>query len=456
MTLLTLIQYLLGYREAILRGAGCRAALGLGLVFVLVAGLAREYDGEDLLAEPWHVLIPLAASVVSSGVLYLLVRWVAWVNGAHGRAPADPHPASGHPLPKGEGSECRLSLRESTPFRGAKGDNLASGYLDFLGLYWLTAPLALVYAIPVERLMPPAAAVAANLWLLGLVAVWRVLLMARVVSVLYGRGFGTGLLLVMFFADTVTVIALGMMELPIVGIMGGIRLSPAESVLRNTVCMIRLVSVLTWPVWLIAAGVAAFRSQTKWEYQPASVAPLVGVRPHLWAIAGGCLAALLALLPLTQPAQQLRTQVERDLVAGRIREGLTMMSAHEPGDFPPHWDPPPRISYRQFVPDIVAVMEELDAQGTTAAPWVQSIYAEKFSNWLRGEYDFGIWRELPAHEAERIIGLVEQMPERKQLIRDHQLGLDSAVGAYSQWPAELQERTKKLLIEAGVEPPPSE
>ena len=420
MTLLTLLQYLVGFREAMLRLARCRGALGLGVVFVLVAGLAREYDGEDLLAEPWHVLIPLAASLVSSMVLYLLVRGVAW----------------GH---------------------GAEEPELVRGYLDFLGLYWLTAPLALVYAIPVERLLPPADAVAANLWMLGLVSVWRVLLMARVVSVLYGRGFGTGLALVMFFADTVTVIVVGLMDLPIVGIMGGIRLSPAESVLRNTVCMIRVLSVLTWPVWLIAAGVAAFRAQPKWEYQPTAIAPLVGVRLHLWAIAGGCIAALLALLPLTQPAQQRRTQVERHLTAGRIREGLATMSARGQDDFPVHWDPPPRISYRQFVPDIVAVMEELDAQGSTAAPWVREIYAEKFSNWLRGEDSYGgLWREMPPDDAAQIIGIIERMPDRSQHVRDHQEGLRSQIGQYSGWPAALQDRVRELLIEAGVELSPSE
>jgi hypothetical protein len=298
------------------------------------------------------------------------------------------------------------------------------------------------------------------LWLLALVSLWRVLLMARVVSVLYGRGFWTGLFLVMFFADTVTAVVVGMMQLPIVGIMGGIRLSPAESVLHDTVWTIRVLSVLTWPLWLIAAWVAAGlpilwpgQQRSKWEYQPAGNAPLAGVRPQVWALAGGFAALFLALLPFTQPEQRLRTRVERDLRAGQVREGLATMSAHEPGDFPPHWDPPPRIAYRERVPDILAVMEKLHADPTATAPWVRAIYARKFSNWLRGEHDFGLWRELPPDKAERIIGLVERMPERKKLVRDHQLGLGNSV---DQWPAELKQRVTKLLAEAGVEPPASE
>lgn len=78
----TLAQFLIGNREAILRAASCPSALWVGLLFVFAAGIAREYDGEDLLHEPWHLLIPLAASLVSSAVLFLLVRWIAWIHGA--------------------------------------------------------------------------------------------------------------------------------------------------------------------------------------------------------------------------------------------------------------------------------------------------------------------------------------------------------------------------------------
>jgi len=56
----TLLRYLIGDRKAILAIAGSRHSLWIGFLFVLSAGLAREYDGEDLLHEPWHALIPLA------------------------------------------------------------------------------------------------------------------------------------------------------------------------------------------------------------------------------------------------------------------------------------------------------------------------------------------------------------------------------------------------------------
>jgi hypothetical protein len=54
----TLIQYLFGNRRAIVDIANCRHAVWLGMLMVLSAGFAREYDGEDLLHDPWHLLMP--------------------------------------------------------------------------------------------------------------------------------------------------------------------------------------------------------------------------------------------------------------------------------------------------------------------------------------------------------------------------------------------------------------
>ena len=69
----TLGRFLIGDPDAMLALPRAKGALLLGLVLVLGTGLAREYDGEDLLHEPWHALIPLAASLVPSSLLSLLV-----------------------------------------------------------------------------------------------------------------------------------------------------------------------------------------------------------------------------------------------------------------------------------------------------------------------------------------------------------------------------------------------
>jgi hypothetical protein len=146
MTPRTLLRYLVFLdRQAIQDIAVCRQAVWLGLLFVLSAGFAREYDGEDLLHESRHLLLPLGASLVTSLLLFGLV----W-------------------------------LVERGWRRGEQ--SFGQAYRSFLGLYWMTAPLAWLYAVPVERFLSPADAVRANLWLLGIVALWRVVLMVRVVS----------------------------------------------------------------------------------------------------------------------------------------------------------------------------------------------------------------------------------------------------------------------------------
>src|SRR5690606_13718472 len=145
---------------------------------------------------PWHLLIPLAASVVSSLVLFGLVLWAA----------------RQHDLK--EGSAGRL-------------------YLQFLGLYWMTAPLAWVYAVPVERILSRPASVRANLWLLGLVAVWRVVLIIRVITVLYGAKPVSATMLVMAFGDVLVFFLMQTVDVPLLQIMGGVRLSESERIIAD-------------------------------------------------------------------------------------------------------------------------------------------------------------------------------------------------------------------------------
>ena len=136
-TIQTLVHYLFGSSRATLTLASHRNTFWLGFILVISAGFAREYDGADLHHEPWHLLVPVAASVGSSLILFLLVEWV---------------------------------VRS----RGVDGSRFWPRYCSFLGLYWMTAPLsAWFYAIPVERFLSAIDASNANLVLLGIVSVWR-------------------------------------------------------------------------------------------------------------------------------------------------------------------------------------------------------------------------------------------------------------------------------------------
>jgi hypothetical protein len=64
-------------------------------------------------------------------------------------------------------------------------------YLNLLTLISLTAPPALLYAIPVERFLPMPVAQSVNAWFLGIVALWRVLIFFKYLRITTGFSFGT-------------------------------------------------------------------------------------------------------------------------------------------------------------------------------------------------------------------------------------------------------------------------
>ena len=408
MTAKQIVLFLAGDRDSILKIAGCRHAVWLGLLFVLSAGFAREYDGEDLLHEPWHLLIPLVASLVTSFLLFAHV-W-SW-----------------------SGSRSSREL------------GFLRGYRSFLGLYWMTAPLAWLYAIPVERFHSAADATRLNLALLGLVSVWRVILMMRIVSVLFERRFRVVIFPVMLFADTVAIILLFLTPLPIISLMGGIRLTESEQLLQNTAFMIGFWGGMSWLIWLLGTAVTLGRPEKDW--QPKSLIQTdLPVSRLTWGLAVAALVVWLPILPYTQPEQQLRRTVEQDLRNGRIRQAIATMSAHEPSDFPPHWDPPPRIGYGEHEPDLfdLELLEALVAEETK--PWVRAAFIEKMEfQWKRDFTRVGpIWVDLDNDELDRLLTVLEKLPKDTRAIIAPRSQLQELVDISSR--TELQkERIRRLI-----------
>ncbi len=337
MTIGTLLRYLIGNRQAIMDIANCPLALGVGLLFVLSAGFAREYDGEDLWAEPWHLLIPVAASIVTSLILFLLAF-------------------------------TKFLAQDSPPPR------FFTAYRAFLALYWMTAPLAWLYAIPYERLLPAPQAVEANLWTLALVAAWRVVLMIRVVSVLMGYRILEAVVLVLLFADGVALTALAFMPLPVVSFMGGVRLSESDRVIRNVTCFIQCWGALLLPVCIVFTLITFVTAKPSWQLASAGVRSRFQTSRSLWVMSLVSVLVWTAVLPFTQPEQRLRRTVEQTLRAGQLQGGLDMMLSHDRGDFPPHWDPPPRIGYADQRPPLLDIAELIDEKSES---WVRDVYVEK-------------------------------------------------------------------------------
>lgn len=406
MSIRTLLLYLIGNRQAIEQVGTSRRVLWIGLLFVLSAGFAREYDGEDLLAQPWHLLIPLAASLTSSFVLFTILS-------------------------------LKLYLRETQrpPFFTA--------YRSFLQLFWMTAPLAWLYAVPYERIMSAPNSVRANLLTLGIVATWRVALMIRVATVTFGYRIHHAAFLVLLFGDALLFAAIKLMPVPVFSLMGGIRLTESESIIQSVTFMVGLVGFCTLPVWLLGAIISLRWSKPTWRLAASENGTSESPRWDLVLLATGSVLVWIAVLPFTQPEQQLRRRVEMQLRSGHIREGLAELSSHSRHEFPPHWDPPPRIGYGESKPDIIDVFDVLAKEG--AANWVRDVYLEKLKNYLGEPYGFAYHGE---EKAERIVNFLIRHPDGKELARPYKQSLEMMYER-TYLPSSLRESIRTLLAMLG-------
>ncbi|HQU43390.1 MAG TPA: hypothetical protein PK867_11305 [Pirellulales bacterium] len=252
-------------------------------------------------------------------------------------------------------------------------------YLRFLGLYWMTAPLAWLYAVPVENFMTPLQATVTNLALLGLVSVWRVWLMTRVVQCLFSAGVFAAWPVVLFFADAVALAAMAVTPVPVISIMGGISHTDAEIAVLNVTLLVGFACVVSLPIWVLStAGIAA--GGERWEFALTGTRETASPTRGLRWLAVGFVAAWILVLPMTQPRQRLARHVDDNLKTGKIKEAVAEMAAHNRGDFPARWDAPPHVGYGEREPPILDVMEVIVAMDPP--PWVRSIFTEKFGNTL--------------------------------------------------------------------------
>jgi hypothetical protein len=385
----TLLCYLLGSRRAIEAVAATPQAVWLGGLLVLSAAFAREYDGTDLLREPGHLAVPLGASLATSFVLFFLAT-----------------------------AAFRPRRRERQ-----HGPGFWRGYWSFLGLYWLTAPLAWLYAIPVERFLSPVGAVQANLWLLAIVSTWRVALMTRVVAVVFDARPAAAFFLVMFFADSVAVVALVWQAAHVLGVMSGARWTEAEGILRDWTQTTLFWSIMSWPVWLIGAIVVVFR-RFYVPWQPRVLAVGGGsVGWSLWVLAAAALVVWAFILPFTQPPLRLAHKAEALVLSDRFVDGLREMSRHERSDYPPLWNPPPKPEHGDRQPGVVAIVQGLIE--ADAAPWVQEVYLDKIERVLRLHQSvFEVSEDVKRIGYDRFVKLLEQMPEGRRLMERNEFEME--------------------------------
>lgn len=126
-------------------------------------------------------------------------------------------------------------------------------YQNVLLFITLTAPPAILYAIPVERFMPLAQAAATNAWFLAVVALWRVVLYAWFLKVMCGlQGLARFVALLLPLALIVFALSLLNLEHVVFRIMGGIMEDEksANDMAYTVVLVISFFSFWAFPVLL--------------------------------------------------------------------------------------------------------------------------------------------------------------------------------------------------------------
>ncbi|HYD00332.1 MAG TPA: hypothetical protein VEB22_03830 [Phycisphaerales bacterium] len=317
-------------KGAILDAFNSRWSLLVGVLLVLSAAIARNYDGEDLLAEPWWLAAPFGASILTSLVLWLL--FIPWA-----RLPA--------------GQTWRL-------------------YPRFLGLYWLTAPLAWLYAIPYERFLSPVDAVHANACTLLVVSLWRVLIVARSLSIIFSIRFRAALAFTLMFGALVMLVAALFGPRPVLDVMGGLRLPPedrARAALTFNTGFFSAVALLVFGIWAAAA-------------RPQSTTPLAATPPPLPArmpavTLAAAITACLIWLPalfVAQPQQRNRHSAESAFERAEYATMLAALSRQTLSDYPPNWRlPGSHLPAYQRVDRLNALLPHLSAD---TARWVRDGY----------------------------------------------------------------------------------
>ncbi|MEZ5300060.1 MAG: hypothetical protein R3F11_05245 [Verrucomicrobiales bacterium] len=295
------IRYLAFSGDAARRIAGSRGALLVGAVFVAIAGVARNYDHVFLLHEARWLIGPFAFSLVSTTMVYLSAQGIGGV----GRV------------------------------RREAGRHFGSGFGAMLALFWMTAPCAWLYAIPVERWAEPFLAAKLNFALLGAVAAWRVALISRALVAITGVPPARAVVAVFIPASLEAAVALflaaALADLDLASVMAGLQAAAVDRWQINTTATLSVWSLVTFLLSLI--GLAAI-NETRRAARDLPV-PSAKCRLSL-PLASMALAAAAICLAIAIPEQfKLRRHdiVESLIWGDREREALDFLSKHGRDDF---------------------------------------------------------------------------------------------------------------------------
>jgi hypothetical protein len=328
------LGYVLGREHSIRELAGGRATLWTGIGMVLLTSIARNYDQTFILEKPFLWLFgSLLFSLVSGTWLYLVVY--GWF------------------------------IRRVVAHAGGEAPALWGRWRTFMGLFWMTAPVAWLYAIPVERFFDSVTAAKANLTLLAIVSLWRVILMTRVMQCLTGARTHAILLWVLFAAVMEVLVVFffgGAFAKALMAGMGGMRNSPEETLLTSAMSAVFGVAFWGAPVVLILALV--FGRSLGGNNLPVPSRSQSGPG-WLGALAVTWMA--LAMLPQIQLSRNV--QVEKLFSAQKHRDALDYLAVHQISDFAPARVLAPNAFEREIFTDLPACFSVVQ---TNDPVWVRA------------------------------------------------------------------------------------
>ena len=326
MTARDILLFQFGQAGAIRNVVTSRLGPLVGVALVLLTACARNYDQSFITDAPMRWLFgSLGFSLVSGTWLFLVTYGMcAW----------------------------RFLLRNQGPHPG-----VFAAWPGFMAAYWLTAPIAWLYAIPVECWLASMPAARANLWLLGIVSCWRVLLMARVLQVVCRVPFARTLLWVLL-AASVEVVALdyfsGGFSQRIMASMGGLRNSPEQELLQGA---LRTTATLAFGTFIIAVLLLLV-----WRWPGAAERfPKREPGPAPWRFLTLATVCWTAVAVPAQLKLYRNYEVETPIARGEFRQALDAMKRHRPEEFAPARPLPPKLYEWQTTKNLGDLMARLRA-----------------------------------------------------------------------------------------------
>lgn len=326
----SIFLYQFGGQAAIRDAAESRYTIPSAIILVLCTAIARNYDQTYCREALMALFGPLIFSFFSGTLLSLVYL-----------------------------RSIRRKVTEPMP--------IGRDYHSFMGLFWMTAPTAWVYAFPAERLFESITAARVNLGLLALVSVWRVLLMTRVLSVLTGGGMwpiGVRVLIVAVI-EIVGVSFFGwVFARAVLSSMSGMRNSPEEDLITSALGTVLVLTFLALPVLLIISIFVKFKAELRGFPVPRLT--------RIPSLALGGIAAFWLLVAIAPQIELARNAEVKKLVESTdYRQALNYLSRHSPDDFAPAKRLPPDPYSREVFRHLPGLIAALDG---TEAKWVRDHY----------------------------------------------------------------------------------